>query len=59
MSVPKLNQAFEDRFDDSIDDATHAVITCFEWMGLPEASQLSDLMVEINQAITQTMAPWK
>lgn len=52
-------QAIEDRFDESVDDATHAVITAFEWMGLPEGDQLSALMVRINDAITATMQEWK
>jgi hypothetical protein len=47
------------QFNDSIDDATHGVITSFSWMGLPEGDQLSYLMVEINDAIAAIMQKWK
>ena len=53
------NKTHENHFDDSVDDATHAVIAAFEWLGLPEDDELMDLMVEINDALTQIMAPWK
>ncbi len=58
MTEP-IPQLTEDAFDDSIDSATHNVIGQFEWMGLPEGEQLGALMVEINDALTQIMAPWK
>jgi len=54
-----ISQATEYHFDASLDDATHKVIAEFEWMGLPEGEQLGSLMVEINDALTQIMAPWK
>ena len=49
----------DDHFDDSVDDATHAVITAFEWCGLPQGDQLSDLMVRINDAIAAIMQEYK
>ena len=39
----------EDRFDESVGDATHAVIAAFEWAGLPEGDQLGSLMVLITR----------
>jgi hypothetical protein len=45
----------EEHFDDSVDDATHAVIAAFEWMGLPQGDAKGDLMVRINDAIAAIM----
>lgn len=59
MSAEQVPQATEDRFDESVDNATHAVIAEFEWMGLPEGDQLSALMVRINDLITAEMQEWK
>lgn len=59
MPAERIPQEAEDRFDESVDNATHAVIAEFEWMGLPEGDQLSRLMVEINDSITQIMQHWK
>lgn len=59
MATEKPSQETEDRFDESVDNATHAVIAEFEWMGLPEGDQLSDLMVRVNDAITAVMQEWK
>lgn len=59
MATEQPSQAVEDKFDESCDDATHAVIAEFEWMGLPEGDQLSELMVRINDAITAVMQEWK
>lgn len=52
-------QKDEDHFDEAVDNATHAVITEFEWMPLPEGDTLSDLMVRINDAITSLMQDYK
>ena len=48
-------------FDYHVDEATHRVIDEFGWLGLPEAGddQLSDLMVEINDALTAILQKWK
>ncbi len=48
-------------FDDTIDDATHSVMTAFELWELPRGEERSDLMVDINDALTQILAPivWK
>jgi hypothetical protein len=59
MATEPPSQETEDHFDDSVDSATHAVIAEFEWMGLPEGDQLSELMVRINDALTQLMQEWK
>lgn len=49
---------YDDRFDEAVDDATHAVIAAFEkHLKLPEGEALSDLMVEINDALTGVMNP--
>jgi hypothetical protein len=49
----------EDRFDEAVDDATHAVIGHFEYLGLPDGEQLSDLMVRVNDALTALFSEWK
>lgn len=49
----------EDRFDSSVDDATHAVMACFDWMGLPEGDDLSDLMIRVNDALAVIMQAYK
>ena len=46
-------------FDYHVDAITHQVIEEFEWLGLPEGDQLSDLMVEINDALTAILQKWK
>ncbi len=40
-----------EKFDESIDAATHAVIHEFEWMNLPKDDQLGELMIQINDAL--------
>jgi hypothetical protein len=57
MAIP--TQTTEDNFDQSTDNATHAVVTEFEWCALPEGDQLSALMVRINDAITAIMQDFK
>ena len=42
----------EHLFDEAIDDATHMVIEAFTWANLPEGDELSNLMVRINDALT-------
>jgi hypothetical protein len=51
----------DDEFDEAIDDATHAVIDVFERAGLtlPERDDLSDLMVRINDFLTQEMGQYR
>ncbi len=56
MATQRPSQAREDHFDESTDNATHAVIAEFEWIGMPDGDQLSDIMVEINNAITDILA---
>ena len=48
----------EDLFDASVDDATHAVITAFEWLDLPEGDALGDLMVRINDTLAAIMSDY-
>ena len=49
-----------ERFDTSLDDATHAIITEFEWLGgLPENEELGELMVRINDALTAIMGAYR
>lgn len=57
MPTERPSQETEDAFDQSVDDATHAVMENFEWMGLPDhgMDQRSELMVRINDAITGIM----
>jgi len=58
MATEKPSQEALDCFDESVDGATHEVIAAFEWIGLPEGEQLSDLMVQINDAIAPIMREW-
>lgn len=52
-------EQIDEMFDESVDEATHAVIARFDWMGLPEGGELFDLMVRINDALTQIMNDYK
>ena len=58
MTIEAPSEEALERFDAAVDDATHAVIAEFEWIGLPEGDQLSDLMVSINDAIEAVMRDW-
>lgn len=52
--APETVQAFEE----SVDDAAHAAIIHFEWMGLPEGDQRADLLERLNDAIAGVMREW-
>ena len=54
-----LLQEREDRFDESVDEATQKVIDTFDWMTLPEGEELSQLMVTLNDTITQIFNGYK
>jgi len=58
MGKTPPSQEALDRFDQAVDDATHAVIENFWWLGLPEGDQLGALMVEINDSIARIMKEW-
>jgi hypothetical protein len=58
MSTEKPNQEAQARFEESVDDATHAAIKAFEWIGLPEGDQLGDLLADLNSAIHEVMRDW-
>jgi hypothetical protein len=49
----------DERFDTSLDDATHAVIAEFKWMKLPEGAAFSALLYRVNDALTQIMRAYK
>ena len=51
-------KVLREHFDDSVDNATHAIITEFKWINLPEKDQLTNLMVEINNALSAIMIEW-
>jgi len=50
---------YEDTFDDAVDDATQAVIGIFDFLDLPVNDELSDLMVRVNDALTQLFEEYK
>jgi hypothetical protein len=54
-----LLQEREDRFDETVDDATHSVMTHFDWLDLPDGDELSDLMVRVNDALTALFQEYK
>lgn len=58
MSTEAPSKEGVERFDAAVDDATHATIQAFDWIGLPEGDQLGDLMIEINDAIAAVMRTW-
>jgi hypothetical protein len=58
MTIEQPSAEAVDRFDHSIDEATHAIIAEFDWIGLPEGDQLGDLMVRLNDAIASIMREW-
>lgn len=59
MSIENPSQEALDRFDEAVDNATHAVMAEFEWCGLPDdGDQRFDLMVRINDAIAAVMWEW-
>ena len=49
----------EDRFDNAVDNATHAVILQFEWIDLPTGDARGQLMIELNDAISTIMKEYK
>lgn len=53
------NDEMEEQFDDACDEATHAVIECFDWMNLPQGQERLNLLYQINDAITQIMQFYK
>ena len=65
--MAKITQADIDaendaRFDDAVDEATHAVMEAFEWLGLPDEpamDQRGELIVRINDAIAGIMREYK
>ena len=59
MAQEAIAQSTEDKFDESVDVATDAVMAEFEWLGLPDTlDQRGDLMVQINDAIAAIMRDW-
>ncbi len=51
-----------ERFDDSVDNATHAVMNEFDWLLHDDVRQQPDLealMIKINDAITTLMNEFK
>lgn len=44
-----------DKFDDSVDSATHDVMAKFDWMSLPKGKQLCNLMTSVYDAIAAIM----
>ena len=45
-------------FERTIDQAAASVLAKFEWLGLPEGTQLEDLHVELGDAIGKVLKPW-
>lgn len=54
-----IEQEKEDAFDEGVDAATQRVIEEFDFLGLPEGESLSDLMVRVNDTLTQLFAEFK
>lgn len=52
-------QEREDRFDDSVDNATHAVMEHFNWLDLPDGVGMTNLMYRVNDALTAIFADYK
>ncbi len=58
--IPRITkEGFDESFDVSVDNATHAVVEEFSWVGLPSGDKLGDLMIEINGALSTVMARYK
>jgi hypothetical protein len=51
-------QEAENLFDHALDDATHAVMDYFAWMGLPEGEQLVRLKESVNDALAPILREW-
>jgi hypothetical protein len=50
----------DDRFDESLDAATHAVMAEFNWLDLPrDADERFELMVKINDALGPILVSYK
>jgi hypothetical protein len=58
MGTEAPSKEAQDAFDKAVDDATHDAIGHFHFLGLPEGDQLSDLMAELNDAISGVMKEW-
>lgn len=56
--MPEPSEERLERFDCSVNDATHAVIDEFVWIGLPEGDARTVILHRINDAITAIMRDW-
>lgn len=47
-----------DRFHQECSDAAVELVHHFEFLGLPDTSQLEDIISELKRAIANVMRPW-
>lgn len=58
MAVEQPSKELVERFEQDLDASSCILIEFFAWMGLPEKEQLSDLQVELSDAISGVLKDW-
>ena len=58
MAVEQPSKELVERFEQDLDASSCILMEFFAWMGLPEGDQLSDMQVELSDAISGVLKDW-
>ncbi len=58
MAVEAPSKELVEQFEHDLDAASCILMEFFSWMGLPDGDQLSDMQVELSDAISGVLKDW-
>ncbi len=58
MAVEQPSAKLVEQFEQDIDAASCILIEFFFWLGLPDGEQLSEMQVELSDAISGVLKDW-